>query len=57
MAEHDLSDPKGRIRGLMVIQKLNKKWCASKNGTMLVRNNVQAKLEKNMSEKPKLEAF
>ena len=63
MAEHDLSDPKGNILGLPVIQKLNKKWCTSKNGTVLMRNDVvkhidvQAKLEKKMSEKQKLEEF
>ena len=63
MAEHDLSDPKGYIRGLPIIQTLNKKWCVTKNRIKLVRNNVvkyvdvQAKLEKNISEKQKQQAF
>ena len=63
MAAHDLSDPKGHMRGLPTVQKLNKKWCVMKNGIKLIRNNevkcvdVQAKLEKNMSETQKLQAF
>ena len=38
-ATHDLTDPKGHIRGLPTVQKLNKKWFASQNGITLVRNN------------------
>ena len=40
MAAHDLLDPKRHIRGLPVVQKLNKKWCVSKNGTRLVHSDV-----------------
>ena len=63
MAKHDLSDPKGCIRGLPAVQKLNKKWCVTKNGIKLARNNVvkhvdvQAKLEENTSENKNYKHF
>ena len=55
IAAHDLSDPKGCIRGLPKVQELNKKWVASRNGTVLVRNdevkhnNTHAQLEKSVT--------
>ena len=54
-AAHDLSDPKGHIRGLPKVQELNNKWFKSRNGATLVRknevacNNMHAQIEKNMT--------
>ena len=38
-AAHDLTDPKGHVRGLPTVHKLSKKWFASRNSITLVRNN------------------
>ena len=63
MANHDLSDPKGYIRGLPAVQRLNKKWCKTRNRRTLTRNNeakhidMHGKLEKNMSLEQKLKGI
>ena len=62
-AAHDLTDPKGHIRGLPTVQNLNKKWFASRNGITLVRNNevkynnIHGQIEKNMTKAQIIMAF